>query len=335
MSRLFTVLCLFACLETYAQKEVSKNHFDPDFHIYLCFGQSNMEGVATPSLEDYAGRGHRFLTMAALDMPVHERVMGHWYEARSPLCKDHTGLTPIESFGRAMLDNLPDNISIGVIDVAQGGCSIDFFDEDKCAAYLASDGNWLIASAALYDYNPFRRLVDLAKEAQKVGVIKGVLMHQGEANEGQLNWPQRVKKVYDALLQELNLSPDTVPLLAGEMLRKEQGGISYAHNTILARLPKVIPTAHVVSSQGCPGAYDGQHFTTEGYHLLGEHYAQVMLSLLHTTSILAPRHDPSDTQKRYDLSGRRSNSNKGHGIHIAPNGKKYVTSGPLSRSTKR
>jgi hypothetical protein len=35
-----------------------------------------------------------------------------------------------------------------------------------------------------YGGNPYQYLVDMAKLAQKDGVIKGILLHQGESNAG-------------------------------------------------------------------------------------------------------------------------------------------------------
>ena len=42
---------------------------DPNFYIFLCFGQSNMEGNARPEAVDLASPGPRFLLMPAVDFP--------------------------------------------------------------------------------------------------------------------------------------------------------------------------------------------------------------------------------------------------------------------------
>jgi hypothetical protein len=131
-----------------------------------------------------------------------------------------------------------------------------------------------------YDGNPYARLVALAKSAQKDGVIKGILLHQGESNTGDTLWPQKVNVVYTNLLHDLHLEASTVPLLAGEVVNADQGGICASMNTIIATLPQIIPTAHVVSSAGCRGAADNLHFTAEGYRMLGKRYAEKMLLLL-------------------------------------------------------
>ena len=40
---------------------------DPDFHIYLCFGQSNMEGNAKIEAQDLENVSDRFKMMAVVD----------------------------------------------------------------------------------------------------------------------------------------------------------------------------------------------------------------------------------------------------------------------------
>ena len=69
---------------------------DPNFHIYLCFGQSNMEGNARIEPQDTAGVDGRFMVMAAVDCPDLNRTKGEWYRAVPPLARCHTGLTPAD-----------------------------------------------------------------------------------------------------------------------------------------------------------------------------------------------------------------------------------------------
>lgn len=253
---------------------------DPNFHIYLCFGQSNMEGNARIEPQDTAGVDGRFMVMAAVDCPDLNRTKGEWYRAVPPLARCHTGLTPADYFGRTLVANLPEKVRVGVINVAVGGCKIELFDEDSCQTYVAGAPEWMQNMVREYDGNPYARLVELGRKAQKDGVIKGILLHQGESNTNDSIWPQKVKKVYDRLLKDLNLEPNSVPLLAGELVGKSQNGACASMNAIIATLPQVIPSAHVISSEGCEGVSDHLHFSAQGYRKLGKRYAQKMLSLL-------------------------------------------------------
>jgi lysophospholipase L1-like esterase len=71
-----------------------------------------------------------------------------------------------------------------------------------------------------------------------------------------------------------------VPLLAGEVVNAEQGGICASMNNIIDKLPQTIATAHVISSKGCTVGKDHLHFDAAGYRELGKRYAEAMLPLL-------------------------------------------------------
>lgn len=252
---------------------------DPDFYIFLCFGQSNMEGNARFEPKDTTVDS-RFQVMEALDCQNLGRIKGNWYTAIPPLCRCRTGLTPADYFGRTMVANLPENIRVGVINVSIGGCRIELFDKDNYQSYVATAPSWMIPMINEYEGNPYGRLVEMAKLAQKDGVIKGILIHQGESNTNDTLWPQKVKGVYDNLLKDLSLKPNSVPLLAGELVNTDQNGACASMNAIIAKLPQTIPNAYVIPSAGCIGIADHLHFSAEGYRELGKRYAIQMLSLL-------------------------------------------------------
>jgi lysophospholipase L1-like esterase len=239
-----------------------------------------MEGNAKIEGKDRVGVDSRFMMMAAVDMPSSGRTKGNWYTAYPPLCRDYTGLTPADYFGRTMVENLPENIKVGVINVAVGGCAIELFDEDKCASQIKNAEQWFKNYCAEYGNNPYKVLVTMAKKAQQKGVIKGILLHQGCSNNTQKDWPLKVKRVYTRLLNDLGLNEEETPLLIGELLSQNQGGVCWGHNSVIAKTASVIPNSYVISSKDCPGASDGLHFTAEGYRMIGKRYAEKMLELL-------------------------------------------------------
>ena len=254
---------------------------DPDFHIYLCFGQSNMEGNARIEAQDLENVSDRFKMMAVVDNPQMGRVKGEWYTAVPPLCRPGTGLTPADYFGRTLVETLPENVKVGVINVAIGGCHIETFLPDSIANYVEKRApGWMKGMLAAYDNDPYARLIEMAKLAQKDGVIKGILVHQGESNTGDPRWPGQLKKVYDNIIRDLDLQGEVVPLLVGEVVNSDRGGVCASHNDVIARVPSVIPQAHVISSSGCTNAFDLLHFDAAGYRELGKRYANKMLQLL-------------------------------------------------------
>jgi hypothetical protein len=252
---------------------------DTNFYIFLSLGQSNMEGSAKFEPQDTMVDS-RFQVLEAVNCDNLGRKMGNWYTAVPPLCRCRTGLTPVDYFGRTMLATLPKNIRIGVINVAVGGCKIELFDKDSYQSYVTTVPGWMTNMIKEYDGNPYARLVEMAKLAQKDGVIKGILLHQGESNTNDTTWPAKVKTVYSNLLKDLNLSETSVPLLAGETVNADQNGICASMNKIIARLPETIPTAYVISSKGCTDGADNLHFDAAGYRKLGKRYAFTMLNLL-------------------------------------------------------
>ena len=253
--------------------------FDPNFYIFLCFGQSNMEGNARFEPQDTVV-DDRFQVLESVDCPNLGRVKGGWYPAVPPLCRCRTGLTPADYFGRTLVAHLPAGVRVGVINVAVGGCKIELFDKAHYASYVATAPTWMTGMIREYDGDPYGRLLEMARQAQKEGVIKGILLHQGESNTNDSLWPAKVKTVYDNLLQDLDLRPDSVPLLAGELVNGDQGGKCASMNAIIATLPRTIPNAHIISSAGCTDAADNLHFNAAGYRMLGRRYALKMLSLL-------------------------------------------------------
>lgn len=251
---------------------------DPNFHIYLCFGQSNMEGTGPIEPIDLQV-DDRFQIYQALDCPDSGKEKGNWYTAVPPLVQCHSGLSPADYFGRTMVANLPDSIKVGVVMVAIGGCDIRIFDQHLYRDYDSTYAeSWFADKVKYYEGNPYKYLMNLAKEAQNQGVIKGILLHQGETNTGNEEWPEYVKKIYGDMLSELSLRAADVPLLAGEVVSAENSCCS-SMNEIINRLPKIVETAHVISSKGCT-AQDQAHFDAEGYREMGRRYAQKMLSLL-------------------------------------------------------
>ncbi|MBD8489444.1 sialate O-acetylesterase [Echinicola sp. CAU 1574] len=252
---------------------------DKNFYIFLAFGQSNMEGAAKFEEQDM-DVDPRFQVLQSIDCSGLDREKGNWYPAVPPLTRCHTGLTPVDYFGRTLVENLPDSIRVGVINVSVGGCRIELFEKDNYQSYVETAPDWLKNMVNEYDGNPYHHLVELAKTAQNDGVVKGILLHQGESNTGDKDWPQKVKGVYQNLLADLGLASEEVPLLAGEMVSAAQGGKCASMNAIIATLPEVIPNAHVISSEDCEAVSDGLHFSAAGYRELGRRYGAQMLSII-------------------------------------------------------
>lgn len=272
---MLAVILLSITMGAAAQKQKP----DPNFHIYLCFGQSNMEAGARPEAQDTA-IDNRFQMLATVDNPRMNRIKGNWYVANPPINRPGNNMGPVDFFGRTMVANMPAKYRVGVINVSVAGAKIELWDKVNYNTYLSGAEKWMQDICKSYDGNPYQRLMEMAKIAQQYGVIKGILLHQGESNPNDQEWCNKVKGIYDNLMKDLNLNPKKVPLLAGELKSKEEHGVCYPFNTeVLANLPKTLKNSYIISSQGVKGSSDQFHFNTEGMRELGRRYAVKMLEL--------------------------------------------------------
>ena len=252
---------------------------DPNFHIYLAFGQSNMEGQGGIENQDKTVDS-RFQVMWTGNSGycAGNRSKGNWYDATPPLASCNGKLGPSDYFGRTMVEKTDSQIKVGVVVVAIAGCSITLFDKDN---YKSATGgqSWYTDRVNDYGGNPYGRLIEIAKKAQEDGVIKGIIFHQGETDSGDNQWPSKVKKVYDNIINDLGLGDD-IPFLAGEVLRS---GMSSGANNNIAKLPQQSKNFYVISSEGFNQALsDGQnvHFTSQEYRDFGKRYAEKMIEVL-------------------------------------------------------
>jgi len=291
------------------------------FHIYLAFGQSNMVGYLGPPIGTWGNSGSQawvasngfdkppenFVVMAAANnnRNPYNRKKGEWYEAKPPLVRNNTGLSPADFFGRTIAGAVADQgIKIGVIVVAVDGCQITLFSKDKdvfinyiraqeeymrsqAAAYVdAGAGNTIPATAFTTGDYPYKRLVDLAKLAQREGVIKGIIMHQGESggNFPGKTYAQTVRQIYDDLCGDLGLKKGQVPFLAGQAVGNNNSNI----RSIPGAFTDIPNTAFIIPSDGCPGwnpnsgdSNEKIHFSLAGYEELGKRYGRKMLEMVY------------------------------------------------------
>ena len=281
---------------------------DPNFYIYICFGQSNMEGNAQWEAQDEGNVDERFQMLATCNFDKPKRTLGNWYKAECPIVSPVGKLGPTDYFGRTMVQELPDK-KIGVIAVAMGGSPIEMFDKDLYEQKYKDNYNewWAQIARNYYGENPYGRIIEMARKAQKVGVIKGILLHQGESNNGDSKWPGMVKKIYKDMLRDLGLRAADVHIFVGETEYAEMGGGCSWHNTVVAKIPEVIPTGHVVSAKDIPGnGTDPWHFSAEGYRIFGKRYAKAVLDVMNNPDAYTKKWtiDERLTGSLSDLSGK-------------------------------
>ena len=266
---------------------------NPNFHIYIAYGQSNMAGNGDidPAV-DQAEAPKNFIMLASHTANASARSgkttqsikAGEWAAAIPPMFHAFENLSPADYFGRAMVDSLP-GVTVGIIPVAIGAVSIRAFDKDQYQAYFNGDGKDIKGWGWINDYdgNPPGRILELAKKAKEVGVIKGFIFHQGESDGTDANWRKTVYKTYKDIIDALDLDENEVPFVAGELLQEGQNCCS-SKNAGIAQLKNNFKKFGLASSKGLKGnGKDPYHFGREGVIELGRRYCSEMLKLIDKT----------------------------------------------------
>jgi hypothetical protein len=190
----------------------------------------------------------------------------HWVQARHPLHFDKpsvAGVGPGLSFGIKMAKKNHGH-KIGLIPCAVGGTSINTW----------KPGGFDEATKT----HPYDDMIVRLQEAQKNGIIKGVIWLHGESDSN----PEKAKD-YLAKLEELInrirsvTNNPSLPFVAGELGRyKEQ----YQHiNKELAKLPAIVKYTGVASSKGFTDKGDSTHFNSASAEKYGVRFAKAMKRL--------------------------------------------------------
>jgi hypothetical protein len=275
LCRIAALLALSACIgvppsppRTNVPAAAPTGNADPNFQIFLLIGQSNMEGVPPPQEQDRA-QDPRVKVLAYDNCPGLGRVYNQWYTASPPLHSCGLGVGPGDYFAKAMAQALP-KATIGLVPTAIAGVDIDFFRKGVVSKRrkefrIPPDNR----QSGAYDF-----VIERARLAQQAGVIRGILFHQGESDNGNGAWLGKVKGMVDDLRADLGIGE--VPFLAGELM---YSGCCAGHNALVRQLPNEISNTFAISASGL-GAFDQYHFDLPGQRELGRRYAQTMLQAL-------------------------------------------------------
>jgi hypothetical protein len=233
---------------------------EPEFHVFLLLGQSNMAGYPKALPEDKV-KDERVLVLGFDDNPATGRRKDEWDVACPPLHDSwNNALGPGDYFGKTMIEHVPDGGTIGLVPCAISGERIETFMKSGGSKY-----DWIIHRARIAQ--------------QSGGVIKGIIFHQGESNNGDPSWPHKVKTLVEDLRKDLGIGG--VPFIAGELL---YSGNCAGHNTLVNQLPSIISNCYVVSANGLvvdpSDTTWNLHFSRDSQVILGKRYAEKMIEAL-------------------------------------------------------
>jgi len=241
-------------------QERSAHMVDSNFHIYLLMGQSNMAGRGKITEKFKAAPDSNILSLDK---------QGNWVIAKHPLHFDKAiaGVGPGLKFAQEMLKSADKEVKIGLVPCAVGGTSINKW---KTGAYDDRTHT-----------HPYDDAITRIKQAMQSGVIKGVIWHQGESDQNDVDdYLSKLKELIRdirSLVQNPNL-----PFVVGEL-----GQYNAAYHAINLEIRKVktqVSLTAVVSTKGLRDIGDHTHFDSESAAKLGKRYAKSMKALLRTSS---------------------------------------------------
>lgn len=163
--------------------------------VFVLAGQSNMAGRGLVEAVDTIP-DTRILTMSAKKEWILAKEPLHYYEPRL------RGLDCGLSFGRELLEHVPDSVSIALLPCAVGGSSIQHWLGDSLHRGVALLSN----------------LKENVAFAKQYGRVKGVLWHQGES-DAKTPLIQAYRRNLEKLITTFRgiVQQDDLPVLIGEL----------------------------------------------------------------------------------------------------------------------
>lgn len=232
---------------------------DPQLHVFLLAGQSNM-----------SGRGE----LLPEDQKVNDRILvlnsdGLFVPAAEPLHyiePERTGSGPGSAFARELLPHLPPGHKIGLVPCAVGGSAIQQWMDNEFYRGVTLYSNFLEASG----------------KAARQGSIRALLWHQGESNTyagRYAGYPLLLSSFFEKVRKDLQM-PD-LPIIAGELgdfLDPAQYPMARQLNQALHDLSEKMPGLQIVSAKGLECLEDELHFNRNAVIELGKRMCEAYRS---------------------------------------------------------
>jgi hypothetical protein len=225
--------------------------------VFILAGQSNMAGRGIVEPQDTVPN-KRILSINKNDQLLIAKEPLHWFE---PVL---TGLDCGHSFGKTIIKNLPDSISVLLIPTAVGGSSISQWLGDSVHRNVKLLSNFLAK-------------MEIAKQ---YGIIKGILWHQGEsdANEDDiLHYKERLRELFTKF--RAAAGNNSLPVLLGELgsFSKDKEHFSLI-NKAMHDYSLLDENTAVISTGDLKDKGDSLHFDSKGQRAMGKRFAETYLA---------------------------------------------------------
>ncbi|MBD0289278.1 MAG: sialate O-acetylesterase [Flavisolibacter sp.] len=224
--------------------------------VFILAGQSNMAGRGFVEPQDTLP-AERVLTITANGQLVLAKEPLHFYEPTL------TGLDCGLSFGKHLIQYLPDSISVLLIPTAVGGSSVSQWLGDSLYRNVQLLSN-------------FREKVQIGK---KYGQVKAVLWHQGESDANANDIPH-YKERLSALFKQFRVivGNESLPILIGELGSFSKDPENWRLiNQAVKNYCATDSNTVIISTADLKDKGDKIHFNSEGQRILGLRFANAYL----------------------------------------------------------
>ena len=231
--------------------------------VFMLAGQSNMAGRGQVEPQDTVPN-NRILTINKNGELIVAKEPLHFYER--DFRNSGTGLDCGLSFGRTILKQIPNDVSILIIPTAVGGSSISQWLEDENHRGV----------------NLLSNFKEKAALGMKYGQIKGILWHQGEADAK----PEKISLYKDRLSKLFSEFRETVqnaelPIVLGELGSYSKNYENWqAINKQIEAYAATDTNASFIKTNDLIDKGDKVHFNTEGQRIMGQRFAEELLKIM-------------------------------------------------------
>jgi hypothetical protein len=219
--------------------------------VFILAGQSNMAGRGLVEPQDTIPN-QRVLTINQNNEIILAKEPLHFYE------KSMTGLDCGLSFGKTIVNHIPDSISILLIPTAVGGSSIS---------------QW-IGDSLHRNVKLLTNFKERVKIAEKFGIIKGILWHQGENDANKTDLPDYKNRLVELFLKFREIvNNKELPIIIGELGAYSNDQYWLKINDQINLYSLIDSNSIVISTNDLKDKGDKVHFNSEGQRLLGQRFA--------------------------------------------------------------
>lgn len=237
----------------------------------LLIGQSNM-----------SGRGDLSEVAKIYDERIFMLRDAGWVTMQEPIhTAGRAGAGIGASFAKAFVETF--NCNLGLIPAAVGGTSLEEWSVD---GYTDADGKlWTLYADA----------IAAAKRAQETSEICAILWHQGESNQNDPQYAEKLQVIFDAMIEELGLDKDKIVIITGELFGTRSDAV---HKGELEELGKHYTNYGIAESDGLTVFDVTTHFDAPSLRVFGYRYFDIFYNC-----ITGKHYDFVDDPDHYRVSG--------------------------------